>query len=80
MPGPDFVIELATITLIVDGSVAGGLDVMPVPLVQRVSRGPRLRRYRRGLARFLIQDSNRPLVRRLCVLVRIADGSEACSS
>jgi hypothetical protein len=34
MPGPDFVIELATMTLMVDGSVAGGLEGAPVPLVQ----------------------------------------------
>ena len=32
-PGPNFVIELATITLMVDGTVAGGLEVIPVPLV-----------------------------------------------
>jgi hypothetical protein len=29
MTGLDFFIELATITLMVDGSVAGGLEVMP---------------------------------------------------
>jgi hypothetical protein len=33
MTAPDFVIELATITLIVDGSVAGGPEVMPVSVV-----------------------------------------------
>ena len=33
MTSPDFVIELATITLIVDGRVAGGRDVIPVLLV-----------------------------------------------
>jgi hypothetical protein len=32
-PGPDFVIELATITLMVDGSVAGGPELPPEPLV-----------------------------------------------
>jgi hypothetical protein len=32
-PGPDLVIELATITLIVEGTVAGGLEVPPKPLV-----------------------------------------------
>ena len=31
--GPDFVIELATITLMVDGSVAGGPELPPAPLV-----------------------------------------------
>ena len=30
---PDFVIELATITLMVDGSVAGGPELPPAPLV-----------------------------------------------
>ena len=33
MTGPDCVIELATITLIVDGSVAGGIELPPVPFV-----------------------------------------------
>ena len=33
-PIPDFVIELATITLMVDGSVAGGLVGVPLPAVQ----------------------------------------------
>ena len=34
MSGPDFVIELATITLMVDGSVAGGTELPPEPFVQ----------------------------------------------
>ena len=33
MPDPDLVIELATITLMVDGSVAGGPELPPTPLV-----------------------------------------------
>jgi hypothetical protein len=33
MTDPDFAIELATITLMVDGSVAGGPELLPAPLV-----------------------------------------------
>ena len=33
MREPDFIIELATITLMVDGSVAGGPELPPAPLV-----------------------------------------------